>query len=387
MKMKRKVASILLCTAIVTSPIASVFTKDTGVALAWQVDLPKEEQGGSGNGSGGGDSKDKPFTFIAEESTIKNGEIDVPKQALFMLKFSNNASEKEVFIKNKEKIKVYEVTEGEEDKLASYTITAVPKGHEDKDEFLYRRYISINFTEYKPSTTYKIVVEPGVEAKNGTKLEQGFELQFKSLGEVKEEDKNEEVEKIVVDQNAKYLDGLNDGSMKPNANITRAEVSKILTDIIKTAPDAQKPAVVKDLSDTAWYKKYTDFIIAKGIMIGDSNGNFRPNDSMTRAEFVTTIKDLVNADNKKANPFTDLKEDHWAYANIMTVYNSGNINGFPDNTFRPNANITRAEVATVINGVIGKKVDLEANKDKIKKYTDLDSKHWAYEALITGTLD
>lgn len=386
MKMKKRIASVLLCTAIVTSPIASIFNQDADQVLAWQVEMPDAEKGGSGDGSGGGDNKAKPFTFMAEESTIKDGEVDVPKDALFMLKFSNNASEEEVLVKNKEKIKVYEVT-AEGDKLADYTITAVPKGHEDKDEFLYRRYIAINFNEYKPSTTYKIVVDAGVEAKNGTSLEKGFDLSFTSLGQVKDEDTNEDVKTIIVNKNARYLNGFTDGTIRPNAEITRVEVAKILSEIIDSAPDVDKPAVVKDLNAKAWYKDYTDFVIAKGIMSGDDKGNFRPNDKMTRAEFVTAIKDLINADNRKANTFTDLSENHWAYGNIMTAYNSGHVNGFPDNTFRPNANISRAEVAKVINSVIGKDRDLETNKENIKNYTDLETNHWAYKEVITGTLD
>lgn len=387
MKMKKRIASIVLSTVIVASPITSIFNQDAGVVLAWQDTLPEGEEGGSGQGGGnGGGQEAKPFIFLADESTIKDGEVDVPEEALFMLKFSNNASDEEVFESNKEKIKVYEITD-EGEKLADYTITEIPKGYEDEDEFLYRRYIAINFNEYKPSTVYKIAVEAGVEARNGTKLEEGFEISFTSAGEDEKPPVVTPIEKIVVDSNAKYLDGFEDGTIKPDADITRAEVAKILTDVIESAPDVEETPLIKDLKDGAWYESYAKFVISKGIMVGDENGNFRPNDKMTRAEVVTTIRDLISSDIEKENKFTDLTDKHWAYNHIMSAYNAGHVSGFSDGSFKPDAKISRAEVAQIINNVIGKEVDLEANKDKIKSYKDLEKNHWGYKAMITGTLD
>lgn len=162
---------------------------------------------------------------------------------------------------------------------------------------------------------------------------------------------------------------------------------KVISSIIKAAPDDENPAKVTDIEDK-WYKEYAEFVLSKGIMKGDAKGTFRPNDNISRQEFVTAIKSLM--EKKEAeNPFTDVKEDSCAYEHIISAYANGFIKGYEEDgrEFKPTNNITRAEVATIINNVIGKSVDLEANKDKIKDYTDLSDSHWAYKAVITATID
>lgn len=374
--MKRKLVSCLLAGAMIMSaPVASVFNIDEPVALAWQTELPDGQPGGTGGGGGTGQGGgNTAFTFSAEGSTIKDGETGVPKNALLMLLYSNNVSGPEVREQNAEKISVTD----SQGNPVEITVTSVPEGITVEDEFEYRRYLSINIQDFKAGEKYTITVAPGIQAKNGTVLDEGYSITFTAAEEGEEQD-------IVVDSNAAYLNGYTDGTMKPDAQITRAEVSKILNSVIKEAPDAESPADVTDISSEAWYAADVQFALNKGLMKGYDDKTFRPDNNMTRAEFVTAILKLTEFKTGNA-PFNDI-EEHWANANIVSAYVNEIINGYTDGTFKPDASITRAEVAKIMNQVIGKSRDLEAEKDNIKDYTDLSTEHWGYSSIITATLN
>lgn len=375
--MKKKLVSCLLAGAMIMSaPLASVFNFDEPVSLAWETELPSGQPGGTGGGGGTGQGGgNTAFSFNAEGSTIKDGETGVPKNALLMLLYSNNVSGPEVLEQNAEKISVTD----SEGNPVEITVTSVPEGKTVEDEFEYRRYLSINIKDFKAGEKYTITVAPGIQAKNGTVLDDGYSITFTTAEE------GEEPAEVVVNPDAAYLNGYTDGSMKPDAQITRAEVSKILKSVITEAPDAENPAAVTDINSDAWYAGDVEFAVNKGLMKGYEDKTFRPDNNMTRAEFVTAILKLTELKSGDA-PFSDIGE-HWAKANIVSAYVNELINGYNDGTFKPDASITRVEVAKIMNLVIGKERNLEEEKNNIKDYTDLTDAHWGYESIITATLN
>lgn len=95
-----------------------------------------------------------------------------------------------------------------------------------------------------------------------------------------------------------------------------------------------------------WARLFIQALAQRGIVTGFSNGTFRPDNSLTRAEFAVLITKAFPKVPKKRQyvPFTDVPKNHWAATAIQTAYETGFINGFPDNRYRPDNRITRLEI-------------------------------------------
>lgn len=372
--MNKKVISIILGSIILSSPLTSVLQEDT--AFAWQVELPEGHKVEVNEG------EQVKFGFLPEESTIKNEDALVPKEAVLMLKFNKDVSTEALLGQNGPKIWVYD-TDGN---LADFTVTSVPNSRKDEiaDPSLYTNYLSINFNNYKPDTDYRIMMMPGMITDTGETTDKNYEIKFTSY--------KAPTTAIDVDSTAAYFTGYDKGLIKPNGAITRAEVAKVMQSVIKSAPDVENPTKVTDVEEGKWYTEAVNFVLAKGLLSGDKEGTFRPNAEMSREEFVTAIKALTEIKTGE-NPFEDVNKEEWSYDYIISAYENGIIKGYETGegesksvTFKPKASISRAEVATIINKVIGKTVDLEVNKDQIKVYEDLKADNWAYKEIITATI-
>ncbi len=176
----------------------------------------------------------------------------------------------------------------------------------------------------------------------------------------------------------KYISGFGDGTIRPDAPLTRAECAKMLTYIVDIGTIGQS-SVFSDVPATFWgYKAIIALSNAK-IIYGYANGTFKPNNKITRAEFATIIARIADIKEGSA-PFKDIS-GHWAKADISALAASGYINGYSDNTFRPNSTITRAEAVKIINKVVG----IEPNNAETRElFTDLQSTHWAYYEIMAA---
>lgn len=159
------------------------------------------------------------------------------------------------------------------------------------------------------------------------------------------------------------ITGYTDGTFKPNNNITREEVSKILSSYI-----GEKEVENDKLNDieNRWSTKFIKHLVSEEIITGYPDGTFKPSNSVTRAEFATIVYKYLAKENKLVEG--DLKalkdiEGHWAKDSIEGVVKAGYINGYPDNTFKPNNPITRAEVSKIVSLIDGfKPVELPIEK-------------------------
>lgn len=200
-----------------------------------------------------------------------------------------------------------------------------------------------------------------------------------------EPQKPDEEKPAVVGSSAAYLTGYPDGSIRPNGFVTRAESAKIIASLKGLDLSAGGQPAFKDLA-SSWYTPYINAVVKQGLMRGYMDGTFKPNAPITRAEFAQMIMPLDKAIEARA-PFTDVK-GHWAEKAINQAYGNGRIKGYPDGTFRPDGQITRAEAVTICNNLFNRKADkagLEAalkNPGKIKTFTDLDKSHWAYYEIL-----
>ena len=176
----------------------------------------------------------------------------------------------------------------------------------------------------------------------------------------------------------RYLYGYTDKTVRPEGNITRAEAAALIARLAGLdMSDKSKP----NFADTPsrWYNSAINITVKMNLMLADKDGNFRPNEAITRAEFARALY-FVDKKNDKVAPFADVKGHVYEDA-INQAYGNGRINGYPDGTFRPDAKIQRAEVARILNQYANRGTTLEGmagvKKDLIQ-FTDITPNHWAY---------
>ena len=148
-----------------------------------------------------------------------------------------------------------------------------------------------------------------------------------------------------------YVNGYPNGTVKPTGNITRAEVAAILYRVMDTEcvnAYYSTRSGFRDVDSGKWYNTYVATLNNAGVITDSSNGYFRPNDAITRAELAAMLAQF--ADVKGAvNTFSDVSAKHWASDAIAVCAKLGWINGYPDGTFRPDQTVTRAEMMAMIN--------------------------------------
>lgn len=139
---------------------------------------------------------------------------------------------------------------------------------------------------------------------------------------------------------------------------------------------------------TRWSAHDIEYMTDKGIIYGYPDGSFKPESNLTRAEFTALICRFAKLDSSNAeNPFSDLNVSHWAYNDISALTASGFIQGYEDNTYRPENEITRAEVMTVINKILGRNPSEAYVKTlNFMPYSDLNKNKWYYTAVLEATI-
>ena len=180
-----------------------------------------------------------------------------------------------------------------------------------------------------------------------------------------------------------YINGYADGSIKADANLTRAEAASMLAKIMKIDIENSQ-ADLKDI-DKSWAKNIIASLVEKNIMKGYEDESFRPDQMMTRAEFAEIIKN-IDLKNQAKSPFTDIS-GHWAEEAINQAYGNKRINGYEDGTFKPDNKITRAEAVKILNSVFDYSLDQENSNINIKNFTDLNENHWAYYEIQKAAND
>ena len=134
-----------------------------------------------------------------------------------------------------------------------------------------------------------------------------------------------------------------------------------------------------DVNSTNWFCTSVSTLSAMGVITGYPDGSFRPNANITRAEFAAILSRLAGVKSSYTASFSDLA-GHWAAGAISAVSAKGWVTGYPDGSFHPNANITRAEAMAMINRMLGR---LPASTSDLlrgmKTFSDnLDASKWYY---------
>ena len=186
-----------------------------------------------------------------------------------------------------------------------------------------------------------------------------------------------------------YIVGCGNGKVRPQNNITRAEVAtiffRLLTDDVRDE-NLTKTNRYSDVAATSWYNTAVSTLSSMGIITGYPDGTFRPNAAITRAEFAAIAARFDNDGDKTAAKFSDIAT-HWAKDEISIAYNNGWITGYPDGTFGPQRDITRAETMTLVNRVLNRQPETEDDLlPNMTVWTDnANPKAWYYLAVQEAT--
>ena len=197
------------------------------------------------------------------------------------------------------------------------------------------------------------------------------------------------VAKLLTGDHIAYIKGYPDGGVHPTANITRAEVSAIFYRLLSVDARKQYAATSSSFADAnkSWAAAEIATLTNAGILKGYTDGSFRPNAAITRAEFASIAArfDKLSGGNKT---FSDVPSNHWAYAAITSAAEKGWVNGYSDGTFRPDNAITRSEVVKITNAVLGRSCDKDyvaKNISKLTSYNDLSNTYWAYYDILEAS--
>ena len=186
-----------------------------------------------------------------------------------------------------------------------------------------------------------------------------------------------------------YIVGYGNGEVRPQNNITRAEVAtiffRLLTDDVRDE-NLTKTNRYSDVAATSWYNTAVSTLSSMGIITGYPDGTFRPNAAITRAEFAAIAARFDNDGDKTTAKFSDIAT-HWAKDEISIAYNNGWINGYPNGTFGPQRDITRAETMTLVNRVLNRQPETENDLlPNMVTWTDnADKNAWYYLAVQEAT--
>lgn len=139
------------------------------------------------------------------------------------------------------------------------------------------------------------------------------------------------------------------------------------------------PAAAKDFPDAAghWAQNAISVWSDRGVVNGDDQGNFRPGDSITRAETATILDNLIGYEKQSVKVFSDVNRSDWFALAISRLYEAGVITGYEDGSIRPSASISRQEAAVMIGRALGLETDA-ADTSALNQFNDLDQiQSWA----------
>ncbi|CAM4297987.1 hypothetical protein FHS16_000598 [Paenibacillus endophyticus] len=183
-----------------------------------------------------------------------------------------------------------------------------------------------------------------------------------------------------------YIKGFPDGTFRPNNTVTRAEMSAILARNKNLSNHYEYQKLYPDVSKGFWAAANIEQLQAIGLMIGDKQGNFRPNDRITRAEMAMIAAKWLKADldGQFTSTFADVSDQHWAASAITAVNKAGVMIGFEDGSFGLKEYVTRAQAVTIMNRLLGRG---PLTGVPTPTWPDAPSAHWAFEHIEEASQD
>lgn len=185
-----------------------------------------------------------------------------------------------------------------------------------------------------------------------------------------------------------YIYGYDDGSVRPEFNLTRGQCAAILSRLMGGFEPERDYGKLPfpDVRADAWYYDHIAYMTTRGLIKGYPDGTFRPDEPISRAEFSILVRNALRLENASECSFPDV-QTHWAINPIGQLTQAGILDGYPDGTFRPDAPISRAEAVKVLNGAYHRS-PIQSDLDRLKSpFTDLYPSHWAYYDILEAALE
>ncbi len=188
------------------------------------------------------------------------------------------------------------------------------------------------------------------------------------------------------DHNA-YLNGYGSGAFGPNDNMTRAQTAQMFYNLLLNK-DVTVAAGFSDVPADAWYATAVNTLASLRIVNGIGGGQFAPDRPITRAEFTVIAMRFTNGTTDGENRFSDVGADGRFYDQVVGSIQYGWIAGYSDGTFRPNKTISRAEVTTIVNRMLGRSADedyVDGHARILRLFPDVSKDNWAYYQIVEAT--
>lgn len=221
----------------------------------------------------------------------------------------------------------------------------------------------------------------------GIKIRDHYTPTFPVYVTVPKTEKVEKLEEVPVslETHKAYIAGYEDNTLRAEGNITRAEAAAMVTRLAGLDLSDNSMPAFKDMQKNAWYFRYINAAV-KANMLDADNGMMRPNDKITRAEFAKMLA-AIDKENSSVSKFEDIK-GHRYEKEINKIYGNNRIEGYEDGSFRPDANLTRAESAAFLNRMFNRIADKEAYaglEEKLARFKDFDTSKWYYDEMVEAT--
>lgn len=184
-----------------------------------------------------------------------------------------------------------------------------------------------------------------------------------------------------------YIQGYEDKSVRAEANLTRGEAAAVIYRLID--PDLRELVRTSennlvDVNRDKWSNKHISSLVKAKIFTGYEDGSFRPEEDLTRAQLAVLFVKLYRLNLVEGSDFTDIK-GHWAEKYIASTAKTGSLKGYGDGLFRPDEAITRAEFVTVMNRALNRSVNKGEILQGVKEFKDLSEDSWYYEDMVVAT--
>lgn len=174
-----------------------------------------------------------------------------------------------------------------------------------------------------------------------------------------------------------YIFGFSDGTFRPSHSLTRSQLASMLARLLGYDGKGAVRSGFADVDDAYWAAGEIEFVSRQGFMIGDESEKFRPDEEVTRAQMamIASRYKQLDADQAYGGAFSDVADEHWAEGAIAASKQAGLISGYPDGTFRPGNRMTRAEAVVLLNKMFDR---LPLSGKSQPSWTDVPATHWAY---------
>ncbi len=264
------------------------------------------------------------------------------------------------------------------------TITVTLPDGEDVDE---ANRITVTVTDHRkePQEGLSVIVKGDLGQRESGETDEAGQLTVPEVAE--------------LETHGAYVVGYTDGSFGPGRSMRRSEAATIFARLLSqrlgeriTAPTT---ATFPDVPADAWYAGYVSYLTRYGVAVGYTDGLFHGDEPISRAEFTAMAVRFFDAYGdgdqeimEDYQDFWDVSPGHWAAGYIEDAARHGWVVGYGDGTFQPEDEISRAEVVTIVNRLLGREADqdyIASGPRGLVRFPDVPSSHWAYYDILEAS--